>query len=110
MVNGHAWKACVRASVPRVRIPSSPPELSGAVIGCLTPKFPSVLNHPTAKSQYTNSYVDWRKIVANSNEAQARIKINRLLEEAGWRFEDSKAGKANINLRQALNTPILGTI
>lgn len=31
-------------------------------------------------------------------EAKARIKINRLLEEAGWRFFDSKAGKANILL------------
>ena len=29
-------------------------------------------------------------------EAQARIKINRLLEKAGWRFFDSPEGKANI--------------
>jgi type I restriction enzyme R subunit len=29
-------------------------------------------------------------------EAQARIKINKLLEEAGWRFFDDKNGKANI--------------
>ena len=74
----------------------------------LTPKTPSVLNHPTAKSQYTNSYIDWRKIVANSNEAQARIKINRLLEEAGWRFEDSKAGKANIQLEAGVKYTDLG--
>jgi type I restriction enzyme, R subunit len=26
-------------------------------------------------------------------EAQARIKINKLLEEAGWRFFDSDDGK-----------------
>lgn len=31
-------------------------------------------------------------------EAQARIKINRLLEEAGWRFFDSEKGKANVLL------------
>ena len=32
------------------------------------------------------------------NEAHARIKINKLLEESGWRFFDSKKGKANICL------------
>jgi len=31
-------------------------------------------------------------------EAQARIKINKLLEEAGWRFFDNNDGKANIVL------------
>lgn len=31
-------------------------------------------------------------------EAQARIKINKLLEESGWRFFDDKNGKANIQL------------
>jgi len=33
-----------------------------------------------------------------SKEAKARIKINKLLEEAGWRFFDSENGKANIVL------------
>lgn len=32
------------------------------------------------------------------NEAHARIKINQLLEEAGWRFFDNEKGKANILL------------
>lgn len=32
------------------------------------------------------------------NEAHARIKINKLLEEAGWRFLDSEEGPANILL------------
>lgn len=32
------------------------------------------------------------------NEAHARIKINQLLEEAGWRFFDNKEGAANILL------------
>lgn len=36
-------------------------------------------------------------MVANT-EAKARIKINNLLESAGWRFEDSPEGKANISL------------
>lgn len=31
-------------------------------------------------------------------EASARIKINKLLEESGWRFFDSSAGKANVVL------------
>ncbi len=31
-------------------------------------------------------------------EAKARIKINKLLEEAGWRFFDTDAGPANIQL------------
>ncbi|MBX2976653.1 MAG: DEAD/DEAH box helicase family protein [Ignavibacteriaceae bacterium] len=32
------------------------------------------------------------------NEAHARIKINQLLTEAGWRFFDNEEGKANIQL------------
>jgi len=32
------------------------------------------------------------------SEAQARIKINKLLEESGWRFFNDKNGKANIVL------------
>lgn len=33
-----------------------------------------------------------------AKEAKARIKINKLLEEAGWRFFDDQNGKANIVL------------
>ncbi len=33
-----------------------------------------------------------------SKEAKARIKINKLLEEAGWRFLDNKDGNANVVL------------
>ena len=33
-----------------------------------------------------------------NNEATARIKINKLLEEAGWKFFDDENGKANIAL------------
>jgi type I restriction enzyme R subunit len=33
-----------------------------------------------------------------SKEAQARIKINKLLESSGWRFFDSNEGKSNIAL------------
>jgi len=33
-----------------------------------------------------------------SNEAKARIRINKLLEEAGWKFFDDENGKANIRL------------
>ncbi len=34
----------------------------------------------------------------NKKEAQSRIKINKLLEKAGWRFSDDNNGKANIRL------------
>jgi hypothetical protein len=33
-----------------------------------------------------------------AKEARARIKINKLLEEAGWRLVDSPSGKANVLL------------
>ncbi len=36
--------------------------------------------------------------MANAKEAKARIKINKLLEQAGWRFFDSEKGQANISL------------
>ena len=36
--------------------------------------------------------------MANSKEAKARLKINKLLEEAGWRFFDEEKGQANIQL------------
>lgn len=39
-----------------------------------------------------------------AKEAKARIKINKLLEESGWRFFDGPEGKANIALE--LNTKI----
>ncbi len=37
-----------------------------------------------------------------AKEAKARIKINNLLEEAGWRFLDSQAGPANITLESSV--------
>lgn len=33
-----------------------------------------------------------------AQEAKARIKINKLLEESGWRFFDEKGDKANVVL------------
>ena len=36
--------------------------------------------------------------MANSKEAKARIKINKLLEKAGWRFFDTEKGQANIQV------------
>lgn len=41
-------------------------------------------------------------------EAKARIKINKLLEESGWRFEDDKSGKANIRLEAGVKFSELG--
>lgn len=32
-------------------------------------------------------------------EAKARIKINKLLEDSGWRLLDSADGKANVLLK-----------
>ena len=34
----------------------------------------------------------------SAKEAKSRIKINKCLEDAGWRFFDSKEGQANIAL------------
>ncbi len=36
--------------------------------------------------------------MTTAKEAKARIKINKLLEEAGWRFFDDENGEANIQL------------
>lgn len=44
----------------------------------------------------------------NNKEAKARIKINKLLEEAGWRFFDDENGKANILLESNVKIEELG--
>lgn len=41
-------------------------------------------------------------------EAKARIKINKLLEDAGWRFFDDESGKANIFLESTVKLNDLG--
>ena len=46
--------------------------------------------------------------MSNDLEAKARIKINKLLEEAGWRFFDSDNGKANISLESNVKFDDLG--
>ena len=43
-----------------------------------------------------------------NKEAKARIKINKLLEQAGWCFEDTKKGKANIRLEPGVKYSELG--
>jgi type I restriction enzyme R subunit len=40
-------------------------------------------------------------------EAKARIKINKLLEDAGWRFFDSAMGKATIQLESSIKMDLL---
>ena len=42
------------------------------------------------------------------NEAKARIKINKLLEASGWRFEDTEEGPANILLEAGVKYGELG--
>jgi type I restriction enzyme R subunit len=46
--------------------------------------------------------------MSNNLEAKARIKINKLLEEAGWRFFDTNEGKANIHLESHIKFDDLG--
>ena len=46
--------------------------------------------------------------MSTSNEAKARIKINRLLETSGWRFEDGPEGPANIQLEAGVKYSELG--
>lgn len=43
-----------------------------------------------------------------AKEAQARIKINKHLEESGWRFETDKTGSANIRLEAGVKFAELG--
>ena len=43
-----------------------------------------------------------------STEARARLKINKLLENAGWRFFDSSDGRANISVEQVTDFDSLG--
>lgn len=43
-----------------------------------------------------------------NKEASARIKINKLLEESGWRFDDSTEAKANIKLEAGVQIRDLG--
>jgi type I restriction enzyme R subunit len=45
---------------------------------------------------------------SSENEAVARIKINKLLEAAGWRFEDNANGPANIRLEGQVKYTDLG--
>lgn len=49
-----------------------------------------------------------RWILMNDKEARARIKNNKLLEEAGWRFFDDKNGKATIRLESSISMDDLG--
>ena len=44
----------------------------------------------------------------SAKEAQARIKINKLLEEAGWRFFETDDSKANIQLENHIKYDELG--
>ena len=44
----------------------------------------------------------------NDLEAKSRVKINKLLEEAGWRFFDEEEGKANIHLESHIKYDDLG--
>ncbi len=46
--------------------------------------------------------------MTDDREAGARIKINRLLEASGWRFEDGPDGKANIELEAGVKYAELG--
>ena len=41
-------------------------------------------------------------------EAKARIKINALLQESGWRFFDDKTGTRNIEVEGNVNLESLG--
>ena len=39
----------------------------------------------------------------SKKEAAARLKINKLLEESGWRLIDSEAGRANVDVETRLS-------
>ena len=44
----------------------------------------------------------------NTKEASARIKINKLLEQSGWRFVDDEHGRANIELEPGVDIAKVG--
>lgn len=44
----------------------------------------------------------------NNKEAAARIKINRLLEDSGWRLIEDENGKANVELEQGVDITKVG--
>ncbi len=46
--------------------------------------------------------------MAMQKEAKSRVKINKLLEESGWHFEDSENGRANIQLEPGVKYSQLG--
>ena len=46
--------------------------------------------------------------MTEEREAGARIKINKLLEASGWRFEDGPEGTANIELEAGVKFSELG--
>jgi type I restriction enzyme R subunit len=39
----------------------------------------------------------------STKEAKARIKINKLLEDSGWRLLDDENGQANVQLEQGVS-------
>ena len=49
-------------------------------------------------TQNNNPQKGTKLFISTINEAKARIKINKLLEESGWSFEDTGKNKANIRL------------
>jgi len=51
-----------------------------------------------SKEKGLSLYITTNGIMTNKTEAKARIKINKLLEDAGWCFEDTSKTKANIAL------------
>jgi type I restriction enzyme R subunit len=44
----------------------------------------------------------------NDKEASARIKINKLLEDSGWRLTEDESGKANVELEQGVDITKVG--
>ena len=44
----------------------------------------------------------------NKKEASARIKIDKLLEESGWIFQDTENARANIQLEAGVKISDLG--
>jgi type I restriction enzyme R subunit len=50
----------------------------------------------------------WLEMPRGQKEAQARIKINKLLEQSGWRLIDDATGTANVQLEPGVTMSALG--
>ena len=58
---------------------------------------------PSLSRQYTSIKSAILNVIMSKKEAAARLKINHMLEESGWRLIDNEEGRANVDVETRLN-------